>query len=565
MSVSARILGLALVAIAVACVLAIASIAGMETGRRIGGRVVSSVEQIELLGRLDDGIWPYLNALSRARQSGQDTTLVLRETEAEVLAWQAELLASAEREEEEGESELQLRSSGQEKESFAQVSQAVLRWMERIEARSLLEPQGAPIAPALEKQFYEEYERDAGHSIAALREDEEQELARLRSRWDETVQRVRLTMAVVMIGCGVFMVALALSIVVPLRGSLRKLRAAAERVGRGDFEVALPEMGRDELGLLARAMNRMAVELHDTLQEKQRLIKAEAEASRRYSTMLEETVRARTSELEATNARLVESLRQLEATQAQLLFADRLATVGRLAAGVGHEINNPLSYILTNLHYLQRGLQQEDAASLPELGELLGAASDACDGVERVRLIVQDLKMLSRPDDVALGPVELGSVVRGATRLAAQELRDRARLVEDCQGVPAVWGNGPRLGQVVLNLLINAGHAITPGRVAENEVRVVALASGSESVTLEVRDTGCGIPPENLERIFEPFFTTKPVGMGTGLGLSVCRNLVNSMGGTLQVESEVGRGTTFRITLPTAEGRKAGELEKQMA
>ena len=170
---------------------------------------------------------------------------------------------------------------------------------------------------------------------------------------------------------------------------------------------------------------------------------------------------------------------------------------------------------------------------------------------------------MSRPDDVALGRVELGSVVRGAVKLASRELRDRAQLVEDCEGVPAIWGNGPRLSQVVLNLLINAAHAIEPGKPMENEVRVVARASGSGSVVLEVRDTGCGIPQENLERIFEPFFTTKPIGEGTGLGLSVCHNIITAMGGTIQVESEVGRGTTFRITLPEAAAREAAsENEK---
>jgi signal transduction histidine kinase len=111
---------------------------------------------------------------------------------------------------------------------------------------------------------------------------------------------------------------------------------------------------------------------------------------------------------------------------------------------------------------------------------------------------------------------------------------------------------------VVINLLINAAHAITPGKPAENEVRVVARANGAGGVLLEVKDTGCGIPPENLGRIFEPFFTTKPLGEGTGLGLSVCQTIITSMGGTIEVESEVGRGSTFRITLPLAEGQEDG-------
>jgi two-component system NtrC family sensor kinase len=144
-------------------------------------------------------------------------------------------------------------------------------------------------------------------------------------------------------------------------------------------------------------------------------------------------------------------------------------------------------------------------------------------------------------------------VVRSAAKMAAHEIRHRARFVEDCEGAPPVRGNGSRLIQVLLNLLINAAHAIEPGRVEENEIRVVARESASGRVTVEVSDTGCGIPPENLPRIFEPFFTTKAVGVGTGLGLPVCQGIITSLGGELTVESTPGRGTTFRITLPIAE------------
>jgi signal transduction histidine kinase len=137
--------------------------------------------------------------------------------------------------------------------------------------------------------------------------------------------------------------------------------------------------------------------------------------------------------------------------------------------------------------------------------------------------------------------------------MAAHELRHRARFVEDCAGVPPVRGNAARLGQVLLNLIINAAHAIEPGRVEQNEIRVAARERSPGKVTLEVSDTGCGIPPENLSRIFEPFFTTKEVGVGTGLGLWVCQGIVTSLGGELTVESTPGRGTTFHITLPVAE------------
>jgi C4-dicarboxylate-specific signal transduction histidine kinase len=531
--------------------------------------VVASQEQINSLARLDDGVWLFLNAMSRARERGQDTSLLLREHQLQVLSERAQLETALEQEAEGaiGWS----RSSDEEGVEFRHALDLLLAWMERTEARLRFEPDRTPLAPEVEWALYQDYEETVGQYIDSLQRVEQEELAQWRHQWNATARRIQLISLGVVVACIALMVTMALSILLPLRGSLRKLRATAERIGRGDFEVSLPAMGQDELGLLARAMDRMASELRDTLQEKQRLIKAEAEVSereaRRYSAMLEETVRVRTTELEAANAQLQESLRQLRASQEQLLFTDRLATVGRLAANVGHEINNPLSYILSNLRFIRKELEQGDEASTPEQQELVEAASAAHEGAERVRLIVQDLRMmLSRPDDVALGPVELGAVIRGAVKLASRELRDRARLVEECEGVPAVWGNGPRLSQVVLNLLINAGYAITPGKPEENEVRVVARVHGPGSVLVEVKDTGCGIPKENLERIFEPFFTTKPVGEGTGLGLSVCHTIITSMGGTIQVESEVGRGSTFRITLPLAEGRQGGgSSEKQVA
>ncbi|QSQ11058.1 sensor histidine kinase [Myxococcus landrumensis] len=274
-----------------------------------------------------------------------------------------------------------------------------------------------------------------------------------------------------------------------------------------------------------------------------------AEAGRR----LEETVRERTAELEAANAKLSRSLEQLHATQAQLLFADRLIALGRIAAGVGHEINNPLAFILSNLEYIHQELQQKEELAEQERQEVLEALAETRDGAERIRLIVRDLQTLSRSEDVGSGPSDVGSVVRTAAKMAMHELRHRARLVVECDGVPPVQGNGARLGQVFLNLLLNAAQAIVPGQVEVNEVRVVASeAMPGRVVAVEVRDTGCGISPEHRERIFDPFFTTKPLGVGTGLGLAVCHGIVTSLGGTLTVESAPGQGSTFRVTLPVA-------------
>ncbi|QAT82481.1 sensor histidine kinase [Corallococcus coralloides] len=268
--------------------------------------------------------------------------------------------------------------------------------------------------------------------------------------------------------------------------------------------------------------------------------------------LLEETVRERTAALEAANAKLSSSLEQLHATQAQLLFADRLIALGRIAAGVGHEINNPLAFILSNLEYIHQELQQKERLSEQDRQEILEALAETRDGAERIRLIVRDLQTLSRAEDVGSGPAELASVVRTAAKMAMHELRHRARLVVECDGVPPVQGNGSRLGQVFLNLLLNAAQSISPGNAEGNEVRVVARPGEPGHVLVEVRDTGCGIAPEHRERIFDPFFTTKPLGVGTGLGLAVCHGIVTSLGGTLTMESAPGRGSVFRVTLPVA-------------
>jgi signal transduction histidine kinase len=186
------------------------------------------------------------------------------------------------------------------------------------------------------------------------------------------------------------------------------------------------------------------------------------------------------------------------------------------------------------------------------------ALAEAREGGERVRLLVQDLKMLSRADDVESGPVDMGAVLRSAAKMAAHEIRHRARLVVESDGVPQVYGNGARLCQVFLNLLINAAHAITPGQVARNEIRLSARGGSDSHVLVEVSDTGCGIPPENLARIFQPFFTTKPRGVGSGLGLSVCHRIITAHEGEISVESSPG-GTTFRVRLPIHAAERVAE------
>jgi signal transduction histidine kinase len=254
----------------------------------------------------------------------------------------------------------------------------------------------------------------------------------------------------------------------------------------------------------------------------------------------------------ASRKRTQEALQQSEAS---LIVADRLASLGRLAAGVAHEINNPLAYVVMNtsaaLEDLQRALPKADPLLRPGLEEAAAALREARAGSERVRLIVRDLKLFSRVDVEARDPVDLAKVIESSIGIAWNEIRHRARLVKDFSPLPEVVASESRLGQVFLNLLVNAAQAIEPGAPDQNEIRIVTRREGDRAVA-EVRDTGCGIPQELRKRIFEPFFTTKPPGVGTGLGLAICHTIVSELRGELTVESTPGKGTTFRVSLPLA-------------
>ncbi|MBU8894595.1 sensor protein [Corallococcus sp. H22C18031201] len=248
--------------------------------------------------------------------------------------------------------------------------------------------------------------------------------------------------------------------------------------------------------------------------------------------------------------------------QAQLVVSDRLAAVGTLAAGVAHEINNPLAFVLSNLSFVATELQRL-AHELPpgRVAELEEVLREATDGAHRVRHIVRDLRTFSRGDDDAVAPVQLQGVLESAITMARGELRHRARIVRDYEDVPPVEGSEGRFGQVFLNLLINAAQAIAPGAPERNEVRI-RLRAVESRVIVEVADTGAGMSPEVSARIFDPFFTTKPVGEGTGLGLSICHGIVTGFGGTISVTSEPGRGSTFRVSLPLVQPARAEGMRK---
>ncbi|WP_394821203.1 ATP-binding protein [Pendulispora albinea] len=270
---------------------------------------------------------------------------------------------------------------------------------------------------------------------------------------------------------------------------------------------------------------------------------------------------------------LARKLSERTLIQARLLQSDRMASVGTLAAGVAHEINNPLAYVKANLDVLAsrripqlavlvRALEEErietfdgdQAQNVYELSERIAQIGSMVDlareGSERVRTIVRDLKTFSRADEESMTPIDVARVLDASVNMAWNEIRHRARLVKDYGDVPPVEANESRLGQVFLNLLVNAAQAIPEGRASEHEIRLRTFLDGSERVVVAVSDTGSGIPRDTLGRIFDPFFTTKPMGVGTGLGLWICQGILTALGGEIAVDSEPGRGTTVTCTLP---------------
>ncbi len=277
--------------------------------------------------------------------------------------------------------------------------------------------------------------------------------------------------------------------------------------------------------------------------------------------------------------------RKLENAQNQLLQAEKMASIGQLAAGVAHEINNPIGFVTSNMGtlgtYLGELFAIVDAAEAAEAGTshpedfaAVRAARAACDfnflrqdigqllnetreGLERVRKIVQDLKDFSRVGEVAWQWADLHQGLDATLNIVRNEIKYHCTIVKHYGTLPQVYCLPPQLNQVFMNLLLNAGQAIE----GKGEITISTEAVGDDAVRISIADTGRGIPPEHLNRIFDPFFTTKPVGQGTGLGLSLAWGIVRRHGGCIEVSSTPGHGSTFTITLPVRPA-ESGSLEE---
>ena len=285
-------------------------------------------------------------------------------------------------------------------------------------------------------------------------------------------------------------------------------------------------------------------------------------------------------------AELARSEKRIEEARDQLLQSEKMASIGQLAAGVAHEINNPIGYVSSNLGSLEGYLKQvfevidaygsaehaiPDAAVLSRIAEAKERAEleyvsedvfallrESREGILRVSKIVQDLKDFSRvgsEDEWSWAGLHEG--LDSTINIVNNEIKYKAQLVREYGTLPEIECLPSQLNQVFMNLLVNAAHAIEE----QGTITVRTGVRGADEVWVEVSDTGRGIAPEHMNRIFDPFFTTKPIGKGTGLGLSLSYGIVHKHHGRIEVESAVGRGTTFRITLPVRQQTNADALE----
>ncbi len=288
--------------------------------------------------------------------------------------------------------------------------------------------------------------------------------------------------------------------------------------------------------------------------------------------------------LKKSHAQLQEAHRHLQESHEQLLQSEKLASIGQLAAGVAHEINNPVGYVYSNLGTLQEyadGLCQmlesyeqleslipEDTPDLQRLKDLKvrldvdylkddvrNLVSESREGIARVKGIVQDLKDFSHVDEAEWQWADLHRGLDSTLNIVNNEIKYKAKVVKEYGELPSIECLASQLNQVFMNLLVNAAHAI-------EEQGVITIRTGTEGddkVWVEISDTGSGITAENMKKIFDPFFTTKGVGKGTGLGLSLSYGIINKHGGTINVDSEVGKGTTFKILLPVSQSGNTAE------
>ena len=377
-----------------------------------------------------------------------------------------------------------------------------------------------------------------------------------------------------------------------LMSQLHQLHEGAKRLGdavknNSYQDVFVPVRGTDELSELAEAFNQLVERLKEEHAQRQYA----QDELKELNTLLEEKVQDRTALLHQKNYQLQEANKDLKETQVQLLQAEKMASVGQLAAGVAHEINNPVGFVSSNISTLSEYVatyqmifsqinvvldaqdETKRASALADLEKMLAnqdmafineditdLLSDSRDGLHRVAEIVKGLKLFSRVDSDHMHQHNINDCVRNTLAMVNNQLKYICTVETHLGKVPYVAMNVGKISQVVTNLLINAGQAIES--TGKNGKVTITTCTLGKFVELRVEDTGCGIPSSHLDKLFNPFFTTKPEGQGTGLGLSISFGIAQEHGGTLSATSKEGEGSVFTLALPiNSDSDKKSESE----
>lgn len=374
-----------------------------------------------------------------------------------------------------------------------------------------------------------------------------------------------LLMTVSLVLIGIAIIYSTIRVVKRLIEPIHELVDATRSLSTGNLKVRANLTAEDEIGQLAQSFNRMANDLEESIEELQE-----------YKNELEIKVAQRTEELEKSNIELSEAYKQLKETQAQLIHSEKMASLGQLVAGVAHELNNPINFIYGNMPHLknyigdfkkilgefeQFQLSLESKKHMDDLKEEMNweflvtdldlLISDCQNGAKRAKQIVQDLKNFSRLGEADFKESDIHEGIDSTLNLLANLYRNRIKVLKEYGDFGKVKCFPEQLNQVFMNLLSNAAQAMPKEKIDNTEATVwITTFREKDFIKIIFKDNAGGIDQAYLKKIFDPFFTTKPVGEGTGLGLSITYGIIDKHGGTITVDSKLGEGSTFTITLP---------------
>jgi len=358
-----------------------------------------------------------------------------------------------------------------------------------------------------------------------------------------------------------------------LTGQLRILQKAAKKIAQGDFAFRIRISGRDEVAEVANSFNRMSTVLEESKAARDKFEQDLIDLNH----TLEERVERRTAKINSQMEQLKAAKHTIEQTQAKLVQSAKLASVGQLAAGVAHEINNPIAFVQSNLKSLveyvnlyQALLKKYQIASTPDASsekllaeirdmeesediefveeDIVELLNDSLEGTTRVRDIVKGLKDFSHMGETGKEACCVNECIRSTLKITKKGMKSFCEVKTDLGALPEIMASPGELKQVLMNLLVNAGQAIEESGTIEVSTRL-----DGEFVEIVISDDGCGIGEQDLEKLYDPFFTTKPVGEGTGLGLAISYGVVQDHHGEIRVDSTVGEGTTFTVRLPVSQ------------